>query len=319
MLTMKAQISALLFVFLMTSLVSLAQPSQSVVNGSYVPPPRDRSYEQILNRQRKVKEWPNLRESDILWKKRVWEEIDLDQKINYALFFPKDEKLGRKSLWHVIVQGLKDGDITAYKANAGPIGAEDDEFTERVNLQEVSTVMSIPIDVGEITDPYLTVPDTDLDRIADADDACPAIPGLYSPTPSENGCPPVIIGQDIERYRLKEDWIFDKQRSQRYVRIIGIAPMAKKANGDVEPLFWLYYDECRFLFSKKECFNMMNDAFKGTFEDLFETRHFSGYVIKEENIYDRNITDYAQGIDALLEGERIKKEIYEYEHDLWNY
>ena len=64
---------------------------------------------------------------------------------------------------------------------------------------------------------------------------------------------------------------------------------------------------------------MMNDAFKGTFEDLFETRHFSGYVIKEENIYDRNITDYAQGIDALLEGERIKNEIYEYEHDLWNY
>jgi hypothetical protein len=54
-------------------------------------------------------------------------------------------------------------------------------------------------------------------------------------------------------------------------------------------------------------------------EDLFETRHFSAYVTKEENVYDRKIQEYAQGIDALLEGERIKKEIFEYEHDLWNY
>jgi hypothetical protein len=48
-------------------------------------------------------------------------------------------------------------------------------------------------------------------------------------------------------------------------------------------------------------------------------RRFSAHVIKEENVYDREIQQYAQGLDALLESERVKKEIFEYEHDLWNY
>ena len=55
------------------------------------------------------------------------------------------------------------------------------------------------------------------------------------------------------------------------------------------------------------------------FDDLFEMRRFSAHVIKEENVYDRDIQEYAQGLDALLESERVKKEIFEYEHDLWNY
>jgi gliding motility associated protien GldN len=294
-----------------------AQPNQSVVTGSY--PPRDRSYDKILNRGRQVKEWPNLREADILWKKRIWEEIDLNQKMNFPLYYPLVEKVGRKSLWHIIVQGLQDDRLWAYKAyDVGPAGSFDDEFTEKISLQDLSTFMCRAVDPGSNPDPELTVPDQDHDRVADVDDACPSVPGDYSQDKKKHGCPPVIKGEEIMQYRLKEDWIFDKNLSVRYVRIIGIAPLALIDN-KLTPLFWLHYDQCRYLFAEKECFNLSNDAFSGTFEDLFETRHFTGNIIKEENIYDRSIVDYSQGIDALLEGERIKKEIFEYEHDLWNY
>jgi gliding motility associated protien GldN len=240
-----------------------------------------------------------LREADVLWKKRVWEEIDLRQKMNYPLLYPLKDLKGRKSLWQVIIKGVEDGNLTAY--STGPDGA-DDEFTYKLEPEQVKALLNIPITVKNYinADEYV-LKDTMITREA----------------------------EDIVGYRLKEDWIFDKQRSQRYVRIIGIAPIAvvRNSEGDERdpdnrvygPLFWLYYRECRYVFANWDSFNAVNDAFRGSYDDLFEMRRFSAHVIKEENVYDRDIQEYAQGLDALLESERVKKEIFEYEHDLWNY
>jgi hypothetical protein len=46
---------------------------------------------------------------------------------------------------------------------------------------------------------------------------------------------------------------------------------------------------------------------------------FSSYIVKESNVYDRSIQSYARGVDALLESERIKEELFTVEHDLWHY
>ncbi len=309
--------------FLLTTLVcfvcltaSFGQPGQTSLTGGYVPPKRDDPYLKDINRIRRVKAWPFLREADVLWRKRVWEDIDVKQKMNYPLFYPLKDKAGRQSLWSIILEGLENGDINAYKARTAD-GLETDDFSQVV--VDLTSLTRMTLGLGTKTIPN----DIDHDGFEDNIDACDTIVGVASLDPKECGCPPKKGPEEILRYRLKEDWIFDKQRSQRFVRIIGIAPVTfnPKLNEET-PLFWLYYPDCRKLFAKKETFNMMNDAFKGTFEDLFETRHFAAFVIKEENVYDRNISGldgYAQGIDALLEGERIKKEIFEYEHDLWNY
>ena len=227
-----------------------------------------------------------------------------------------------------ILASLNDPDgITAYRAFSNATGGEaDDEFTEPVDRTNLSSVMGPSVySVAKycVDNPLPQGTDDDFDCVANDVDACRDKPGEKNDDKNLNGCPPRFEAKDVVAYQMKEDWIFDKQRSQRFVRIVGIAPMYDADPSDAvtvrKPMFWLYYSQCRALFAEAECFNLMNDAFKGTFEDLFETRHFSAYVIKEENIYDRRIQDYAQGIDALLEGERIKKEIFEYEHDLWNY
>jgi len=276
--------------FMIVANSAYAQPRRNVLDGAYV---------QENNPQRRVKEWPYLREADVLWKKRVWEEIDLRQKMNYPLLYPLKDLRGRKSLWQVIIKGVDDGNLTAY--STGPDGA-DDEFTYKLEPEQVKGLLNIPITVKNYinADEYV-LKDTMITREA----------------------------EDIVGYRLKEDWIFDKQRSQRYVRIIGIAPMVLPRNAEGQlrdpdnpvavPLFWLYYRECRYVFANWDSFNTVNDAFRGSYDDLFEMRRFSAHVIKEENVYDREIQQYAQGLDALLESERVKKEIFEYEHDLWNY
>ncbi|MFM2201983.1 MAG: hypothetical protein RL040_1183, partial [Bacteroidota bacterium] len=114
------------------------------------------------------------------------------------------------------------------------------------------------------------------------------------------------------------------QRSERYVRIIGIAPVIrKKSEGGVErglaDLFWLYYPECRYLFNNYDVFNTHNGAQQMTFDQLFQMRMFQGYIVKEDNVYNREIDDSWKGVDALLESEKIKNELFTLEHDLWHY
>ena len=81
----------------------------------------------------------------------------------------------------------------------------------------------------------------------------------------------------------------------------------------------LYGDMWRVSFANWDDFNRQNDAERRSYEDYFWKRQFNSYVVKESNVYDRNISEYTTGIDHLLESERIKKEIFEFEHDLWDY
>ena len=128
-------------------------------------------------------------------------------------------------------------------------------------------------------------------------------------------------------YRIKSDWFFDKQRSVIENRVVGFAPMiySEDDQGNIregailQPLFWIYYPEARKILVNVEVFNRGNDAERRTFDDIFQRRMFNSYIIKESNVYNRRIEEYKIGLDALLESDRIKNEIVNLEHDLWEY
>ena len=61
----------------------------------------------------------------------------------------------------------------------------------------------------------------------------------------------------------------------------------------IEPLFWIYYPEARPILAKAEVFNFKNGAERLSYDDVFWKRLFASYVYKEENVFDRKITDYA--------------------------
>lgn len=280
---------SLLFLLLpMLLLGNIAQAQlQTVLDGAYV---------KEHNPTRKVIPYPHLRQADVMWSRRVWEVIDLKQKINHSLYYPLDELQDRQSLWQVIFKALtEEGSLTAY--DLGP--TLDDEFNYALTGAQVDSMLN-----REVTS---------------------YVPDLETGEPKPVTSIIKIGSQDIVAYKLKEDWIFDKQRSERYVRIIGLAPMYLNKSletGEVKgikELFWLYFPECRYVFANYDVFNLHNDAQRMSFDDLFQKRLFNAYVIKEENVYDREIQDYAKGIDALLESERIKNDMFIMEHDLWHY
>ena len=260
---------------------------QNVLDGAYV---------KETNLTKRVIPYPYLREADVMYFKRIWQEMDLKQKINHPYYYPVEPIQDRKNLFDVIRDGLLiEGSLVAY--SPGPTG-EEDEFTLPLTADSIRSILT-PIE-------YIKEWDEFGDEIGTK--------AITKPIESEN----------ITRYRLKEDWIWDRQRSERYVRIIGIAPLIEGFDRDGEsigysPLFWLYYPECRYVFANADVFNLFNDAQRRTYEDLFQKRYFSSYIVKESNVYDRQVVEFARGMDALAESEKIKEELFLLEHDLWHY
>jgi len=246
---------------------------------------------------RKALSYAPLREADVMWNRRIWRIIDLNEKANLPLKYPLHKTTtNRKSLIDLILDALTEGSLTAYSW-------EDDEFTKPMTFKEIEDRGGARLDTQHLQRP--DPPYQEYDTVIKRD---------FSPDK--------VIG-----FRLKEDWFFDKQRSVMDVRIIGIAPLVYALNeqGEVRegnikmPLFWIYYDEARNLFASAEAFNRENDAERRSFDDIFQKRMFSSYIYKESNVYDRKIEDYKTGLNALLESERIKNEITNFEHDMWEY
>jgi len=243
---------------------------------------------------RKVIPYTHLREADVMWSNRIWRKLDLREKMNLPLYYPTEPIKNRRSLTQVIIEAVREGSLTAYE----PL---DDEFTRTLTKAEIERKLSF-IDTQYIESPE---PPYDLQMTIIENEFNPA---------------------SVKEFRLKEDWFFDRQRSVLDVRIIGIQPVADnidRTTGEVrgtEPMFWVYFPEARNIFASAEVFNRKNDAERRTLEDIFWKRMFSSYIYKEKNVYDRQIADYVlNGIDQLLEAERIKEEIFIFEHDLWEY
>jgi gliding motility associated protien GldN len=126
--------------------------------------------------------------------------------------------------------------------------------------------------------------------------------------------------RQFRKIRLKEDWFFDKQKSVLEVRILGMGIYTYDEEKEApKEQFWVYFPSCRKFFAKHEVYNPKNDSERRTFEDIFWKRQFASVITKETNVFDRQISEYSKGIDALLESDRIKNDIFTWEHDQWHF
>ena len=257
----------------------------------------DGAYKRTDLTNRKPTPLPYLREADVMWKKKVWRIIDLREKINQPLYFPTVPMDGRYNFVSLLVQGIKDGKLTAYDAK------DDDEF-------------KVPMTFEQVKESFGATTRTQMVRDIDT--------GEMKPKEVKGE----INSEEIKQFMIKEEWYFDKQTSTMNVHIIGICPIREfYRDNDVNQedvqrrqVFWIYYPEAREVLAANEVFNDENTARNASFDDILLKRKFNSYIVKEENIYNnRAISQYLSGKDAMIESKKIENSIFDYEQNLWEY
>lgn len=250
----------------------------------------------------------------MLFAKKVWEIVDLDQRINFPMYFPtEDSNLGddRKSLFGVLTAAMDKGTLTEIY--------EDSYFTTKVAPENVKDKFFFKElnDIGiDLKNQY---PDKDVAQLE--------AEGIIT---SEHYSTSILQPSDVTKYKVMGIWYFDKRQGELKYRILGICPMAPSAldklrsGGDAEAveLFWVFYPAARDILHTAKAFNERNSAMPITFDHLLNSRRFSSNIIKVENVMgDRLIEEYMRENSQmqLLEAERVKESIRNFEQDMWNY
>jgi gliding motility associated protien GldN len=294
-----------------TSTAAVAAPAKDTVAPAPPPEPElnlgvihkslrnDDAIERNLVKERTPLAYEHIREDDAVYRQRVWREIDVHEKMNLPFVYKADGDNGNQRFVMLLLNAIKAGEITAFDPN-------DDRFTTPLPFKSIARKL-----VGEPT--VIQVPDWKKDPTgATMKDS--TIINEFNP-------------DDVEKYWLKEDVVFDKESSRLHMRILGIAPMLSVKNADgsfraATPLFWVYYPDLRPLLAKYEAYNGKNFGARLSWEELFESRMFASRIIKStlDNPNDQYIETYIKDpILRLLEGDNIKERIFNYEQDLWSY
>jgi len=260
--------------------------AQNVLDGLY---PK----EHVANR--KPIPYAHVREADVLWAKKIWRVIDLREKINLTMYYPVTPIDDRMNLIDLLLYGVEFEGLTAYTTN-------DDEFKVPMTWEQVSSKMGAEADTTFVEDP----------------ETGELVEKIVGGT---------IRSNEVKQVMLKEIWFFDRNYSRMDVRIIGMCPIresVQETDGEErvrkEQVFWIYFPEARDLFARHEVFNPQNDAQRRTFDDIFNKRYFGSYIYQESNVYNnRQIEAYAAGMEAMMESERIKLQLFNIEHDMWEF
>lgn len=256
---------------------------------------------QLISDNDKPLAYGYVHDRDVLMGKTTWEIIDLSEKINFALYFPIDtSNIGsdRRSLYDVLTKALKNGKITEVYT--------DSYFNTKKSMQDIQTSLT-RIDTTDAGREQINAGNKISDEYILRQD---------------------LAAQDVTQYKIKGYWYFDKRQSELKYRLLGICPVTPDVytmNSDEKDyieLFWVFFPAARDVLHEAKAFNDKNSAMPVSFDQILNSRRFNSVIYKEENVYgDRTIEEYMKdnAQNQLLESERVKEKIRNFEQDMWNY
>ena len=240
--------------------------------------------------QSKAMPYPTVKEEDIAYKIRIWNDIDTRQRANRFLMYTQNE-FGTQNLINIIMDAIKSNKITAFSN-------EDDRFTTPLTASDAIAEFGGGLDTAARYDMEGNIVGYQVRRRA-------------------------VDMDSVYTYRLKEDWFYDKNYGRMMVRIIGIAPVIpyKLSTGEIlpgseHPTFWLYYDDLRPFLSRYQTVHPARPGVKIQLDEALDKHIFEGKIVKSDY---ENPGEISWNVlmpnpeDQEAERERIKQVLQQYE------
>ena len=273
--------------------------AQNIIDAEEGQNPND-FYQKGLVVGKRAMPYPALRESDVIWEMVVWRRIDFNEHFNQFFYFPVDQEKntqGRINLVNLIMNAASNGEIDVY---------EDDDMKVPQEWEKALAFLQgkqLKVSYGEE------------DEFGDIEETMDTIPEEFDPA-------------TVKLAQLKEKWYIDKQDTRQKVRIVGLSFQFTKniiRGGKPEETtdwtFWVPMNDMRVrqVLVNANAYDENNDVAERSYDDIFIQRYFDSYITRESNKFNRKITDYLTGQDAVVESQIIEERIFDIESDMWEY
>lgn len=270
-------------------------------------------------------------ESNIMWKQRLWRRMDLNEKQNQP-FFSKGNEITK-----YLMEWVQSGVLQPYKNDSLKTKITKEDFLKNLVMENIGNdnALSDAEKAAGFGNETATGAKTGADD-GWGDPKPKAVVGGATTTPAKNegfnNPTPVLTAGDLYYAKqlsileIREDAIFDKQRSRLYYDIqsitIIIPANMTTAGFDKNVASFRYKDLDKLFRSNPNCvwYNEQNEAQHKNMADAFDLRLFHARLTKKGNSKDDDLdTIYGGSKQGLIQSQQLEYKLMEMEHNLWEY
>jgi len=216
---------------------------------------------------------------DVVWRRDIYREIDLNEEENAGLYDPVEPQGKRLNLFTYVFKLALSGYIPVYEYNLD--GNEVLEASAKVDMKSILDNYHI---MYEEQQGKLKVDNSDI------------------PSP------------EVKMYYLKECAYYDQANSSFHIKPIAFCPVMVREDdfgGEAAkyPLFWVKYSEVEPYLSRQAIKTSdVNDAAQMNMDDYFTLNKYKGKIYKTANRLGKTLAQVAGGDSAKYSSEQLRIE-----------
>ena len=226
---------------------------------------------------------------DVVWRRDIYREIDLNAEANSTLYYPVEPVGKQMNLFTYIFKLALFGYIPVYEYRLD--GNEDYSETAKVKMKTILDNYHI---YYEEKDGMLRVENSD------------------------------IPSAEVKMYYLKESAYYDQANSTFRRKVLSLCPVMMREDdfgGEASkyPLFWVKYTDLEpFLNRHTMAASSLNNAAVVSADDYFTTTRYEGNIYKTSNLLGRTLAQYCPTDSAMAkEQKRIEAELQRFSKNIY--
>ena len=229
-------------------------------------------------------------EEDVVWRRDIYRELDLNNEANAALYYPVEPKGNQMNLFTTIFRLMMTGKVTVFQYRMDG----DESFAAADRVDPKSFLDNYHIYYEKQANGRIKLDNSD------------------------------IPSREVKSYYIKESSFFDQRSATFHTKVLALCPIMTREDdfgdgGTRYPLFWVKYDDLApYLTRQQVMTSNLNNAVVMSIDDYFARNQYKGKIYKTNNLLGQTLSQYCTTDSAMAkEQKRIEAELVAFEKNIW--